>query len=131
LSTQARLRSRAKANHKVKPHAATAGKKRHAKKGVTAQQHAATTAAVRDVNASGARALSAVARADTHDRAMPHNVRLGLIALAALALLAVLLVPRAPAMLFARGLDDDGYKRRSRRRRAGVATSPAGGTRRT
>jgi hypothetical protein len=78
------------------------------------------------VNASAARPIVEVTRADTHDGSIPRHVKTGLVALAALALLAVLLVPRAPALLFPRRVDDDGYERpRGVRRRRGVATMPA------
>jgi hypothetical protein len=101
--------------------------------GVAGRTHK-TTASTADgeaVNASAARSLRDATRADTHDRSMPSNLRIGLIAFAALLLLAVLLMPRAPALLFTRRTDHDGYPRGERKgRRAGVATMTAGTNRR-
>ncbi len=59
---------------------------------------------------------------------MPRNIRIALIALAALVLVTLLLVPRVPAMIFSRGLDEDGYSKRREKRR-GVATISVGGPR--
>jgi hypothetical protein len=86
---------------------------------------------VRGISAAAApRSLSDATRADTHDRAMPDRLRIGLVALAALVLVVVLLVPRGPAALFSHGVDEDGYPRRARlRRRAAVAIMPGAGRR--
>jgi hypothetical protein len=80
-------------------------------------------------NAADPQALSVEnTRAETHDRSMPRNIRVALIALAALVLVTLLLVPRVPAMIFSRGLDEDGYSKRREKRR-GVATISVGGPR--
>jgi hypothetical protein len=80
-------------------------------------------------NAADPQALSLEnTRAETHDRAMPRNIRIALIALAALVLVTLLLVPRVPALLFTRGLDEDGYAKRRQKRRS-VATISVGGPR--
>jgi hypothetical protein len=89
-----------------------------------------TTDEAQRVNAAAASALRDVTRADTHDQSMPQSLRFVLIALAAAALIAVLLVPRAPGLLFARRGEHDDDGPRSRTRRRGVVTMPAGGPRR-
>jgi hypothetical protein len=90
----------------------------------------ATSEAGEPVNAAAASALHDATRADTHDRGMPSSLRIALIGLAALLLLAVLLMPRAPALLFTRRSDEEGRPRRHGRQ-AGVATMTAGPARRT
>jgi hypothetical protein len=94
-----------------------------------ARDTAALPLETRTVNASAAKLLAKGTRAETHDSPMPPRVRTGLIALAALALLALLLVPRAPALLFGQRLDEDGHPRRRKIRRRGVVTMPAGSRR--
>jgi hypothetical protein len=110
----------------VTPSSQATKAKKSSKQAATATTEDGTT---KVANAADPQALSLEnTRAETHDRAMPRNIRIALIALAALVLVTLLLVPRVPAMLFARGLDDDGYSKRRQKRRS-VATISVGGPR--
>lgn len=110
----------------VTPSSEAAKPKQSSKKEATATTEDSPT---KVANAADPQALSLEnTRAETHDRAMPRNIRIALIALAALVLVTLLLVPRVPAMLFTRGLDEDGYAKRRQKRRS-VATISVGGPR--